>query len=153
MGRQSSHTAAALRLLAIRCIVLLQSLEYTAHRALGGLVVHEFVAHIYECKVNAAALGQCEALMVESECLAYAAAHFHAVNGMVEAFFRHAYKKSDRGVGASAIVAPGHSPELVGKARKLSATTAEEHVDGSGGAKFLFLVEAVLLHSSCCSLR
>lgn len=116
MGRQSSHTAAALRLLAIRCIVLLQGFEYAAHRALGGLVVHESVAHIYECQINAAALGQCEALMVEPESLAYAAAHFHAVYGMVEAFFRHAYQKSDRGVGASAIVAPGHSPQRIGKA-------------------------------------
>ena len=96
--------------------MLLQGLEYTAHRALGGLIVHEFVAHIYECQINAAALGQCEALMVEPECLAYAASHFHAVYGVVEAFFRHAYKKSDRGVGASAIVAPGHSPQWVGKA-------------------------------------
>lgn len=96
--------------------MLLQSLEYTAHRALGGLIVHEFIAHIYECHVNAAAVGQNISLMVEPESLAYAPAHFHAVYGMVEALLGHAYKESDGRVGASAVVAPRHSSQGVGKA-------------------------------------
>lgn len=68
--------------------------ENAAYRIFYYIVWLQFFCDIYESHVNFDVVIKRKPVFIESECLAYASAHFDTVNSLANTFFRYGYQKS-----------------------------------------------------------